>query len=157
LKKFILASLVSLFFISNTVFAENLLMARSGNGFDMTLQVAKESIAAHGYTVSHIQRCDGGLEGFGYKTDKYRVIFFAKPDEVRDLSQKYPELIPYLPLKLVVYAEENETLAAMFNPDEFSGLFSDEKLRVQFARWKNDYVSILDDIRGQQVRLGYVD
>ncbi|TNF99041.1 MAG: DUF302 domain-containing protein [Gammaproteobacteria bacterium] len=154
MKKIILICLLVMAGAVTTAFAENLLMARSNRSFEVTLEVAKDSIAAHGYTVSHIQRCDGGLEGFGYVTDKYRVIFFGKPDEVRSLSEKYPHIIPFLPLKIAVYAEEDETLAAMFNPEEFSALFTEEELRTQFSRWKSDFVSILDDIRKQQLVIG---
>lgn len=136
-----------------TVFAgavpaeQNLLMARSSSGFEVTIEVAKESLAAHGYTVMHEQRCDGGLKGMGYKTDFYRVLFFGKSHEVRDLSLKYPELIPFLPLKLAVYAEGDQTLVAIFNPQEMAPLFGSPEITLQFSRWKSDLVSILADIR----------
>jgi len=127
--------------------AENILMARSPNNFEVTLQEAQKSLEEHGYTVAHIQRCDTGLGEFGYKTDRYRLLFVGKGKEVRYLTEKYPALIPYVPLKLAIFAEEEETLAAIFNPEELGKLFPQKELKIQFSRWKNDLTSILDDIR----------
>lgn len=132
---------------SNVALAQNILMARSMHNFDYTLQTAIESVKEHGYTVSHIQKCDGGLSGFGYKTAPYRLLFIGKPKEIRALTKKHIGLIPYLPLKLAVYEEGDETIVAIFNPEKLSELFNDETLKIQFARWKNDFDSILNDIR----------
>lgn len=131
------------------VSAETILMARSHNKFDVTLEAAKKSLAEHGYTVSHIQRCDGGLKSFGFTTDPYRLLFFGKPEEVRSLTKKYPEIIPYLPLKLAVFAEGDDVLVAIFNPEELAKLFKNDELKIQFLRWKSDFVSILNDINNQ--------
>ena len=130
-----------------SVQAESILMARSSNNFEVTLQEAQKSLEHHGYTVAHVQRCDTGLGDFGYKTDRYRLLFFGKGKEVRYLTEKYPTLIPYLPLKLAIYAEEEETLAVIFNPEELGKLFPQKELKIQFARWKNDLDSILEDIK----------
>jgi len=135
-----------LILVAGNVYAENILMARSPNSFDITLQVTKKSLEEHGYTVAHIQRCDTGLGDVGLKTDRYRLLFIGKPDEIRSLTKKYPKLIPYVPLKMAVYAEENESLVAIFNPENLSRLFPQRDLRVQFSRWKSDFESILEDV-----------
>ena len=138
---------LSLLVTSLPVHAENILMTRYYRDFDSVLQEAKISLESHGYTVAHEQRCDGGLKGFGYQTDYYRVIFFGKPDEVRYLSKKYPEFIPYLPLKLAIFAEGDQVLAVIFNPEVYSRFFTQEELKTQFAHWKNDLDSVLADLR----------
>jgi len=139
--------LTLLVMVTGTAWAENILMARSPHNFDVTLQVASKSIEEHGYTISHIQKCDGGLGDFGYKTDLYSLLFIGKPAEIRRLTKKYPKIIPYVPLKLAIYAEEEETLAAIINPMELAPMFPEKELQVQFSRWKSDFDSILDDIR----------
>ncbi len=126
---------------------ENLLMVRSEFDFNTTLERVTQSIQEHGYTVAHIQKCDGGLKLFGYQTDRYRIIFFGKGEEVRKLSRRYPEVVPFLPLKIAVYAEEKESLVVALNPEELSGLFRSKVLKTQFRRWKSDYVSILADVK----------
>ena len=142
-----LLAVLFIMLISTAVQAETILMSRSHEKYDVVLDVARQSLEEHGYTVSHIQRCDGGLKDFGYTTEPYRLLFFGKPEEVRTLTDKYPQLIPFLPLKLAVFKEGDDVLAAIFNPEELAKLFKDDELKVQFMRWKSDLVSILNDIK----------
>jgi len=136
--------------MAGTAAAENILMARSYEAADVVLEKTAKILEGHGYTVAHQQRCDGGLKGFGYETDAYRVLFYGKPEEVRHLRKTYPALIPYLPLKIAIYAEGDEALAISFNPEEYGQLFPrDEALQTQFSRWKSDLDSILAEIRQQ--------
>lgn len=132
--------------ISGHVHAEKVMMARSYQSFEVTLEAVKKALESRGYTVAHEQRCDGGLKGFGYETDLYRVVFFGKPDEVRHWSNAHPEMIPYLPLKLAVIAEADQVLVVGFNPEELAQLFTDKKLKIQFSRWKNDIESVLAEV-----------
>ena len=76
-------------------YAQPMLMARSTLDAEVTMESLQQALEAYGYTIAHIQRCDGGLADFDYQTDYYRVVFFGKIEEVRNLSIKYPELIPY--------------------------------------------------------------
>lgn len=126
--------------------AENMLMARSYDDFDTTLENVKKALESRGYTIAHEQKCDGGLKGFGYETDLYRVLFYGKPEEVRYWSKKNPMMVPYLPLKIAVFAEDSEVLVVSFNHEELSSLFGDRKLQIQFSRWKNDISSVMDEI-----------
>lgn len=147
MSKYLLVFLIW-FSMAGSAAAETLLMARSYETIDVVLEKANKILEGHGYTVAHEQRCDGGLKGFGYATDTYRVLFFGKPEEVRHLSKTYPELVPYLPLKMAIYAEGDEVLVISFNPEEYGVLFPrDEKLQTQFSRWKSDIDSILAAIR----------
>jgi uncharacterized protein (DUF302 family) len=90
-----------------------------------------------------VQRVDVGLETKGFKTDFYRIVFFGKPEEMRALADQHPELLPYLPLKMVVFAEENTTLVLTNNPVLLSSFFKDQALAVHFRRWERDVRSIL--------------
>ena len=80
---------------------DRLLMARTEQAFPEAMLKLQETIKKHGYTVSRVQRVDIGLTQFGYETDKYRVVFFGKAEEIRHMSSEYPQLIPYLPLKIM--------------------------------------------------------
>ncbi len=128
-------------------YAENMLMLRSTDNFTKTLQRLKNSIEEHGYEFAHVQRCDGGLKGMGYKTESYRTVFFGKLDEVRDLTDKFPELIPFLPLKIAIVEEGDETILFTVNPTELEKLIQLPELSVQFKRWENDLRSVFSDIR----------
>jgi uncharacterized protein (DUF302 family) len=123
------------------------LMARSERPFEPVLEAAKQIIAEHGYTVAHIQKCDGGMAEFGYHSDKYQLIFFGKLDEVRRLSHEFPELIPFLPIKMAVFAEHDETVIVVLDPLELGRYITDPKLQVQLVRWRSDLRSMLQELR----------
>lgn len=127
--------------------AETTLLARIDRPFDATLGQLQKVIAEHGYTVSHVQRCDAGLLHSGYPTDKYRVVFFGKLEEVRAISASHPELVPYLPLKIAVFAENGDTILSVFNPTVYERLFPESPLSTSFRRWESDIRSILDEMR----------
>lgn len=127
--------------------AEDMLMVRSAAQFEESMAALQEAIAAQGYMVSRVQRVDIGLTEFGYKTDKYRVVFFGKPAEVRTLSERYPELIPYLPLQIAIFAEGDETLLATASPLDLATAYANPELESTFARWERDVRVILDKVR----------
>ena len=127
--------------------ADNILMGRIPMRAEIVIEYVKTSVEEHGYTVAHIQLCDGGMKDFGYESDFYRVVFFGKIDEVRKAAERYPELVSYLPLKLAVIAEEDETLLAVLNPEALAPFFADEAVQIQLGRWHSDLVSILQDVR----------
>jgi len=126
---------------------ENLLMMRSAQSFPETMLALQKTLGEYGYTVSRVQRVDIGLTKSGFKTDKYRIVFFEKPEEIREFSHKYPQLIPYLPLKMTIFAEQDETLLVAMDPLILGGLSDDEEFHNQLMRWKNDFLSIMDELR----------
>lgn len=127
--------------------ADNMLMGRVPLRAEIVLEYVKTSIEEHGYSIAHVQLCDGGMKDFGYKSDFYRVVFFGKIDEVRMISERYPELVSYLPLKIAVIAEKDETLLTVLNPEALAPYFDDETLQIQLGRWHSDLVSIFEDVR----------
>ena len=130
-----------------TAWADNLLMARSRHAFPEAMLALQNSISSHGYTVTHVQRVDIGLERSGYITDKYRIVFFAKPDELRGLIERYPLLAPYLPLKITIFAEEDETLLTTFDPRMLKELMPGADGAAQLQLWLRDVQAILVDLR----------
>ncbi len=126
--------------------AEEIIMTRSSQPFPETMLVLQESIRAHGYTVSRVQRIDIGLTGMGYKTDKYRIVFAGKIDEIRMLTEKAPQLIPYLPPKISIFAEGEQTILVTINPDIYAGIAGDAIDPVFFQRWASDLRSIFHDV-----------
>jgi uncharacterized protein (DUF302 family) len=127
--------------------AQQTLMVRTSHSFETAMGILQQTLEEYGYSVAHVQRCDGGMAEFDYKSDFYRVVFFGKIDEVRRLSDKHPELIPYLPLKILLFAEKDETVLVALNPLELAKLYERGDLQVQFQRWHSDIRSILQEIR----------
>jgi len=126
--------------------AEEILMTRSLQPFPETMLALQESIRDHGYTISRVQRVDIGLTGMGYKTDKYRIVFFGKIDEVRDLTGKAPQMFPYLPLKISIFAEDSQTILITSNPKQYDAIAGDAVDPAIFERWESDLRSIFHDV-----------
>ena len=145
-----MAVLCWLLVFSSFIYADNVLMARIHMPFEYAMDEVQTLLQEYEYSVAHTQRCDGGLTDFGYKSDYYRVIFFGKIDEVRQLSEKYPEIVPFLPQKLLLFAEKDETLLVAFNPETLINYFDDEALQIQLKRWRNDLVSLFDEMRDKR-------
>lgn len=116
--KILTACLMLLFFTSSQ--AEQLIMARTIQNFPEAMLKLQETLNNFHYKVSRIQRVDIGLNKSGYTTDKYRVVFFGKQKEVDLISEKYPELIPYIPWKIAIFAEQEDTLLITADPTWFS-------------------------------------
>jgi len=126
--------------------AEDMIMTRSVLAFPEAMLALQESIAAHGYTVSRVQRIDIGLTGMGYKTDKYRIVFAGKIDEIRELTDKAPQLTPYLPPKISIFAEGDQTILVTINPQQYAAIAGNAVDPVFFDRWESDLRSIFYDV-----------
>ena len=145
LPAFVLAAIASLMSLSGGVLASDLIMARSHEKFPEAMLTLQASIKEHGYMVARVQRIDIGLTGMGYKTDKYRVVFVGKKDEIQYLTRKYPNLTPYMPPKLSIFAEDEDTVVVTANPAIYKEMVDDEKDKQIFDRWEEDIYSVFHD------------
>jgi len=126
---------------------ESVLMMRSTQSFPETMLALQKRLGEYGYTISRVQRVDIGLTSSGFQTDKYRIVFYGKPQEIRRLSKRHPQLIPYLPLKMTIFAEQEETLLVALDPTMLHEVVDDEEFHYTLQRWKNDILSIMDELR----------
>ncbi|MCG6866753.1 MAG: DUF302 domain-containing protein [Thiogranum sp.] len=133
--------------VCGTVSAQDLYMVRSSLAFPETMSLLQQTIKAEGYEVSRVQRVDIGLTKSGFKTDKYRIVFFGKLDDVRAVSDQYPELIPYLPLKIAIFAEGDETLLLSSSFQHLRPFYKSPTLRERFDRWDADINKIMERVR----------
>ncbi|WJW75584.1 DUF302 domain-containing protein [Thiohalobacter sp. IOR34] len=132
---------------SLAVLADSLLMIRSPQPFAETMLALQDAIREQGFKVSRVQRVDVGLTAMGFKTDKYRVVFFGRPEQVRRLSHEHPELVPYLPLKIAIFAERDDTLLVAANPRELGRFYHSEVLQPVFEEWAEQMQAIFDKVR----------
>ena len=139
-------SIVLLCFTASSL-ASDLLMVRSQQSFPEAMLTLQTSIKEHGYEISRVQRIDIGLTGMGYKTDKYRIVFVGKPEEIQYLVDKYPVLAAYMPPQISIFAESGETVLITANPMIYAEMIDNEKDKVLFKRWESDVYSVFDDIR----------
>jgi len=136
-------------FILPTAQADLMMMARAPQGFPEAMSKLQEQILDKGYVVSRVQRVDIGLTKSGYKTDKYRVVFFGKPDEIRQLTARYPDLQAFLPLKISIFAEGADTILVAANPRHLSRA-GDQQLAKVIARWEQDIGAIFTKMRQEE-------
>jgi len=144
-----LLPLLCLFFSVTTqaVVTGEMIMVRSSEAFPETMATLQEAIRSKGYTLSRVQRVDVGLNAKGYKTDKYRVVFFGKGKQIQQLASQYPQLIPYLPLKIAIYAEGDNTILTSANPAVFLDMFNTPALKSTFELWLKDITEILNTVQ----------
>ena len=132
---------------SLSVLASDLLMVRTQQSFPEAMLALQTSVREHGYAVTRVQRIDIGLTGMGYKTDKYRIVFVGKPKEIQYLINKYPVLAAYMPPKISIFAEHDETVLVTANPKIYADMIDDDRDKILFKRWESDIYSVFDDIR----------
>ena len=124
-------------------------MVRSDKSFPEAMLVLQNAIKQQGYTLSRVQRVDIGLTASGFQTDKYRIVFFGKPDEIRTLTAEHPQLIPYLPVSITIFAENEQTVLTAINPKRLYEIAPDSDFALRTTHWYNDIQSIMDDLRRQ--------
>lgn len=142
---FLLLMLFSL--CSQAVVTGEMIMVRSSEAFPETMSSLQQAISDRGYSLSRVQRVDIGLTAKGYATDKYRVVFFGKGEQVKQLAADYPQLIPYLPLKIAIYAEGDDTILISANPATFNDMFDIPQLKPVFNQWQRDIIDILNSMQ----------
>ena len=143
-------ALVALMTVALSAQAEQLFMVRSTQPFPEAMNLLQSALTEHGYTIARVQRVDLGLTGNGFKTDKYRVVFFGNDAEIKRLTAKHPELIPYLPLKIAIFAENDETLLLASSFEHLRPFYNSPALRNRFDGWEKVIRQILEDVRKAQ-------
>ena len=131
---------------SGYVNAEHLLMARTSLDFPDAMSTLQLSIIGHQYKLTRVQRIDIGLKNMGYVTDKYRIVFFGKRDEIKEIIGKHPAMIAYLPMKIAIFAEGDDTLLIALNPANYEKLIGASEYNLMFKRWENDLRSIFNEV-----------
>ena len=128
---------------------EELLIERVDAKFSFTWLALDKTIKAHNYKAAYLQRCDFALNERHYKSDKYRILFFGKYEEMKRMSKKYPELVPFFPLKITVMEEGDHTLIIATPPIVLLPLVKTDEDRMIVFRWNEDMKSILDQVKSQ--------
>lgn len=122
------------------------MMARTKQNFPEAMLKLQETILKYDYLISRVQRIDIGLTKSGYATDKYRIVFFGSAKDIALISKNYPHLIPYIPWKIAIFAEQQDTLLVAADPMQFSNKKypgADKYL----LKWKKDIQKIMGVLR----------
>lgn len=146
LMKMILPMVLALFLVAPAA-ADGLLMARVGKAFPEAMTLLQSAISSRGYKITRLQQVNENLERREFKSDMYRVVYFGKLDEIKQVSAQQPELIPFLPLNITIFAEGEQTILVSSHPETLRQFFPDPALKPVFDRWEKDIVAIMDEMR----------
>jgi len=134
-------------FLSAPALAEGLLMARTDNQFPEAMTLLQSAISSHGYKITRLQQVNENLAKRHFKSDMYRVVYFGKYDEIKQATATHPELIPFLPLSITIFAEGDQAILVASHPRMLETFFPDPGLKPLFERWEKDTAAIMDEVR----------
>lgn len=127
--------------------ASDLLMARVNRMFPEAMTLLQSAISSRGNTVTRLQQVNENLQRREFQSDMYRVVYFGKHEEVRQATARNPQLIPFLPLNITIFAEGDETIMVASHPQMLREFFPDPELQPLFERWEKEMVEIMDEVR----------
>jgi len=136
-----------LLMISGSLWGSDLLMVRSQLAFTDAQPRLEEEINALGYFTANARKVDIDLISARFSRGTYRSIAYGKSDEIKGLSEKYPELTPFLPPQIVIFGEHKESLLVALSPLYLAEFFPQPELVETFKRWDRDLQIIMENVR----------
>lgn len=122
------------------------IMVQCEINFTETMVHLQEVLLEHGYHSLRVQKVDVGLQNHGYESDKYRIIFYSKTGETETLKDHYPALIPFLPHKITIYSDNNQTVVNALRPKALSELFNTPEIQEILSRWDDEMRIIMNEV-----------
>lgn len=143
----LMAMVLALTCLSASAVADGLIMVRTDKSFPEAMTSLQSAISSRGYTITRLQQVNENLQRRDYKSDMYRVVYFGKYEEVKQLTAAHPELIAFLPLSITIFAEGEQSIMVASHPQTISAFYPDAALKPVFDRWENDIEAIMDEVR----------
>lgn len=140
-------AVLALLALGSPALAEDLIMARMNAPFPEAMTLLQSAISSRGYTITRLQQVNENLARREFKSDMYRVVYFGKLDEVRQVTAAHPELIPFLPLNITIFAEGEQAILVASHPQALQQFFTDPALKPVLERWEKDMDEIMDELR----------
>lgn len=138
--------------VVNVAKADGLLMVRLEKPFPEAMTLLQSAISSRGYTITRLQQVNENLERRDFKSDMYRVVYFGKLEEIRHVSAQQPDLIPFLPLNITIFAEGDQAILVSSHPQTLRTFFPNPALKPVFDRWERDVVAIMDELHEDSAR-----
>jgi len=129
--------------------ADGLFMVRMDKAFPEAMTLLQSAISSQGYTITRLQQVNENLQRREFKSDMYRVVYFGKLEEIKQVSARQPALIPFLPLNITIFAEGEQSILVSSHPSSLRKFFPDPALGPVFDRWERDIGAIMDEVRGE--------
>ena len=78
------------------------------------------------------------------------MVYFGKYEEIKAIPAMQPELIPFLPLNITIFAEGDQAILVTSHPRTLQKIFPVAKLKPVFERWEKDMLAIMDEVREEK-------
>lgn len=143
----LIAMVLALTCLSAPAAADGLIMVRTDKSFPEAMTSLQSAISSRGYTITRLQQVNENLQRRDYKSDMYRVVYFGKYEEVKQLTAAHPELIAFLPLSITIFAEGEQSIMVASHPQTIAAFYPDAALKPVFDRWESDIEAIMDEVR----------
>ena len=113
---------------------------------EQVLETLKNIVVEQGYQVAKIQRVDKAMKKVKLTTAEYRLLHFGRSSENRELLERCPELLPWLPLRITLAAERQHTLFFSLNPKTLEDICPGTAV---FESWRGDIVEFAEILQQQ--------
>lgn len=134
---------VAVFMLSKVSVASGVFFTETCHGdFPEVMSYVHTLIKKQGYHISRVQAVDAGLRERGYITQAYRVVFFGKKNEIELIRNEYPQLIPYIPLKITLFEDDKNVDITSLEPMSLYSLYKIEKIKPLFEKWNKDIAEV---------------
>jgi len=119
----------------------------SREDFDSTVVELQKEIEKNGMRVLHIHDVQATLAQKGLAHEPFKMIEFCKADYAHTLLGINPRVGIFLPCKISVYIQGEETFISVLNLNSITSLFSDATV-ISLLSEVNDIVKkIVDSLR----------
>lgn len=125
--------------------------AQTQGDFPEVMLALQTNIQARGYQVSRVQKVDVGMKKAGYAISEYRVVFFAKAEEVRTILENYPEFASFLPLSITIYRDGEMTRLVGMPFALPKAHASAQELKAMITSWEKDTAEIIRQTAGNDI------
>ncbi|MGV8991215.1 MAG: DUF302 domain-containing protein [Thiobacillus sp.] len=142
-----IVGLFMVLFLASPVTADGLFMVRMDKAFPEAMTLLQSAISSRGYTITRLQQVNENLQRREFKSDMYRVVYFGKLEEIKQVSAQQAGLIPFLPLNITIFAEGEHSILVSSHPSTLRQFFPDPALGPVFDRWEKDIGAIMDALR----------
>jgi len=114
---------------------DELVTKNSVQEFGSALSAVQMALEENGFKVQFVQSIDIGLANAGYRSDKYRIVFFMPEHGVKAVLVKRADLAELFPLKVTVYRDNGKVY--MLRAQSASQLDNSvpDEVRASFRTW----------------------
>lgn len=149
MRRILTALAMALSLAAHAAVAESYISSTRPADYRLALDDLSLAIADNGYTVVKIQPVDKGLRSKGYAlSEDYKLVFFGNKELESLAIAAAPELATLLPLKIILYQDGDQVVAAAPVLAPWQQVFTSTQAKAVLRRFDRDVRAILEQYGG---------